>query len=128
MELKKGWLIGAFSDLDALRLSAVRESRLPVILSSATVGLKLRVVLLSRSIQNGAARCPRSTSQTHFCPITPKGGMNLDVALWVGRHERGAGQNELGCSAEWTLGVGPRDRSMGQRGAANRRWNSAMAE
>lgn len=71
MELKKGWLIGAFSDLDALRLSAVRESRLPVILSSATVGLKFRVVLLSRSIQNGAARCPRSTSQTHFLSYNP---------------------------------------------------------
>ena len=35
------------------------------------------------------------------------GGMNLDVALWVGRHERGAGQNELGCSAGWTLRIGP---------------------
>ena len=33
--------------------------------------------------------------------------VNLDVALWVGRRGRGAGRNELGCSAEWTLGIDP---------------------
>lgn len=36
-----------------------------------------------------------------------KGGVNIDVALWVGRHERGTGRNEFGCSAGWTLGIGP---------------------
>ena len=53
-------------------------------------------------------------ARTDFCFRAPGmasgwlcGGVNLDVALWVGRHERGAGQNEFRCSAEWTLGIDP---------------------